>query len=51
MRLAVLLFLIAPLTGVTAAQESFDRTWRGKGSKGVGTRLDARKCDFTFTEQ
>lgn len=136
-RLAVLLLLIAPLTGVAAAQESFDGAWRGvitcaphaedggargysygfpaqvkngvfhaerkaedapgslridgpiqpdgsadliakgltghpdnavrhltpatpytyrikarfEGSKGVGTRLDARKCDFTFTKQ
>ena len=24
---------------------------RFEGSKGVGTRLDARKCDFTFTKQ
>lgn len=74
MRLAVLLLLIAPLTGVAAAQESFDGAWRGvitnavrhltpaipytyrikarfEGSKGVGTRLDVRQCDFTFTEQ
>jgi hypothetical protein len=136
-RLAVLLLLIAPLTAVAAAQESFDGAWRGvitcaphaedggargysygfpaqvkngvfhaerkaedapgslqidgpiqpdgtaeliakgltghpdnavrhltpatpytyrikarfEGSKGVGTRLDVRKCDFTFTEQ
>jgi len=115
-RLAVLLLLIAPLTGVAAAQESFDGAWRGvinkngvfhaerkaedapgslridgpiqpdgnadriakgltghpdnavehhtpatpytcrikarfEGSRGVGARLDARKCDFTFTKQ
>jgi hypothetical protein len=24
---------------------------RFEGAKGVGTRLDARKCDFTFTRQ
>ena len=29
MRLAVLLLLIAPPTGVAAAQESFDGAWRG----------------------
>lgn len=137
MRLAVLVLLIASLTGVAAAQESFDGAWRGvvtcapqaedggargysygfpaqvkngvfhaerkaedapgslridgpiqpdgsadlivkgltghpdsavrhltpatpytyrikarfEGSKAVGTRLDARKCDFTFTKQ
>lgn len=137
MRLAVLLLLTVPLTGVAAAQESFDGKWRGvitcaphaedggargysygfpvqvkngvlhaerkaedapgslridgpiqpdgtaeliakgltghpdnavghhapatpytyrikarfEGSRGVGTRLDARKCDFTFTKQ
>jgi hypothetical protein len=104
-RLAVLLCPIVLLTGVAAAQESFDGKWRGRkaedapgslriegpiqpdgtaeliakgltghpdnavghhapatpytyrikarfeGSKGVGTRLDARKCDFTFTKQ
>ena len=51
MRLAVLLLLIVSLPGVAAAQASFDGTWRGgfEGAKGVGTRLDSRKCDFTFT--
>jgi hypothetical protein len=24
---------------------------RFEGSKGVGTRLDSRKCDFTFTKE
>jgi hypothetical protein len=91
-RLAVLLLLIAPLTGVAAAEDApgslridgpiqpdgnadliakgltghpdnavrhhtpaTPYTYRIKarfeGSKGVGTRLDARKCDFTFTKQ
>jgi hypothetical protein len=44
-RLPVLLLLIVSLPGVAAAQARFE------GSKGVGTRLDSRKCDFTFTKE
>ena len=44
MSLAVLLLLIVSLPGLAAAQARFE------GSKGVGTRLDSRKCDFTFAK-